>query len=251
MRMVIERARPGVQHGQEAGRAADPGGIAGERQDGGCGCLQEQGVDLLLMRARKGAQFLWEREGEEVVVTREQSGTHALEPVLGPILLTFRTVPVATGVIPVGERPAGVAGIERAAQCGRAARDDVVQGAPMRGQHALAVRRAVGGSSCANDVGQLQHGSDVSERGSAWLGSAAHQIIDGFESGIAQFAREVRVEGRRPRALVPEILLDELQRDPRFQQVRSVAVTQRVYVRSLVDPSLLDRAHESTLQTAG
>jgi hypothetical protein len=37
MRMVVERARPGVQDRQNAGRAADPGRVLRERLDGGGG----------------------------------------------------------------------------------------------------------------------------------------------------------------------------------------------------------------------
>lgn len=78
---------------------------------------------------------------------------------------------------------------------------------------------------------------------------ARHQAMDRFERGLAEFARQVRVDGGRARTFVPEILLDELKSDARFQEVGGVAVAKRVHVGSLVDAGMLDCAHEGTLQT--
>ena len=47
--MILHRARPGVQHGEDAERAADPRAIGGERLDGGRRFAEEERVDHVLV----------------------------------------------------------------------------------------------------------------------------------------------------------------------------------------------------------
>lgn len=74
--------------------------------------------------------------------------------------------------------------------------------------------------------------------------------MDRFERGLAEFARQVRVDGGRARTFVPEILLDELKSDARFQEVGGVAVAKRVHVGSLVDAGMLDCARRHSADTS-
>ncbi|MCI0435223.1 MAG: hypothetical protein L0271_16520 [Gemmatimonadetes bacterium] len=73
MRMVGERTRPGVQHGQDAGRATHPGRICSQYLHRGRGGLEQESADLLLMQECERTQFLRQREGEQVVVTGKQA----------------------------------------------------------------------------------------------------------------------------------------------------------------------------------
>ena len=56
--------------------------------------------------------------------------------------------------------------------------------------------------------------------------------------GVAQFPREVRVDRGGAHAAVAEIFLNELQCYAGFEEVRGVAVAQRVDVSTLVDAGL-------------
>ena len=116
MRMVLHRARPGMEDRHDAECAADPGAIGGERLDGGRGFAQQHGVHGFLMRPRDGTEFTREREGEQEVIAGEQASAEALEPRLGAIVLTRGAVPVAAGVIRVLERAAVATAVERAAE---------------------------------------------------------------------------------------------------------------------------------------
>ena len=127
MRMILQGAGPRVEHGEDARGAADPLPIVRDGLHGGGGFAKQRGVDEPLMPARHGAKLRRQREGEEVMRAWEQAALHAHEPALGAIVLAFRTVPIATRVITVVERPAVVAPIERAAESRRAAPDDVLE----------------------------------------------------------------------------------------------------------------------------
>jgi hypothetical protein len=47
--MILERARPGVEHSKDAEGAADPGAVAGEHLDGSSGLAEKSGIDGGLM----------------------------------------------------------------------------------------------------------------------------------------------------------------------------------------------------------
>ena len=157
--MVLHRARPGVQHGEDAERAADPRAIGGERVDGGRGFAEEHGVDHGLVGTREGTEFARQRKGQSGVVAGEQARAEALEPVLRPILLARRAMPVATRVIRVLERAAVVTAMERAAHRRGATAGDVGHRATVRRQHPPRVRLHIRGARGANDVREGQHGS--------------------------------------------------------------------------------------------
>jgi len=64
VRVVVERPRPRVEHGEDAGRAADPRAILGDRQHTGGGLAQEGGVDRALVATRDRPELGRQREGE-------------------------------------------------------------------------------------------------------------------------------------------------------------------------------------------
>jgi hypothetical protein len=61
---------------------------------------------------------------------------------------------------------------------------------------------------------------------------------------VAQFSREVRVDGGGAHAAVAEIFLNELKCHAGFEEVGGIAVAQCVDVSPLVDAGLPDRASE-------
>ena len=78
--MVLHRAGPRVEDREDAGRAADPRAIVGERLHRRRRFAQQCGVDDLLMREGDGTQRLREREGEQVVIARRAAIAPACAP---------------------------------------------------------------------------------------------------------------------------------------------------------------------------
>ena len=90
MRMVFERARPRVQHGQDARRAADPLPIVRQHLHRRRRFAEQRGVHDSRMPPRDRAQLARQREGEQIVITREEARLCPREPVLRAIVLTRR-----------------------------------------------------------------------------------------------------------------------------------------------------------------
>jgi len=110
--MVLQSSGPGVEDGEDAGRAAHPGTILGELKDRGGGFAEQRGVDEALVRSGERTELLGKREGEEVVVARQEPVAQLFEPPVGAVVLALGTVAVATGVVAVLEGTAVVAAIE-------------------------------------------------------------------------------------------------------------------------------------------
>jgi hypothetical protein len=157
VRMILQRARPGVQDGDNPDRATDPLAIVGEGLHGGSGLAKECGIDHSLVGARDGAELVGEGEREQIVIAREQPLLDAVEPVLRAIVLTLGAVAIATGVIAVGQRAAIGTAIERAAEARRATLADVVERAALGRQEPPGVRVDVRRPGGANDVRELNH----------------------------------------------------------------------------------------------
>jgi hypothetical protein len=225
--MVLERARPGVEDGQDAERAADPGAILREGLHGRGGLAEERGVDERLVRARDGAEWMRPGEGEEVVVASQEARPQAFEPLLGAIRLALRAVAVATRVVRVVERPAVVTAVERAAEGRGATGDDVAHRPVVRGQLLLGVRQRIGRARCLEDVRELHHLATAVSDGvcGGWFASR-HQAVDGLERAVAEFPREMGVDRGGLGAGVPEVILDEAERHARFEEVRGGAVAE-------------------------
>jgi hypothetical protein len=152
VRVVVERARPRLQDGQNANLPADPRAIGRQGLDGGRGFLEERRVDHVLVRAGERAQFLGQGKGEEVVVAGEQARADAGEPLLGAILLTLGTVAVATRMICVVQGATRITLIDRAAEGRRAAPHDIVHRVLVRRQQPAGVGRAIRRPRRSEDV---------------------------------------------------------------------------------------------------
>src|SRR5207253_5242298 len=76
-----------------------------------------------------------------------------------------------------------------------------------------------------------------------------HQAGHGFTGRRGGGRSEVRVEGRRSRGVVSQIVLDEAEIHPSFQQMRGIAVAQRVDGGSLMAPAGCEGRAKGVLDT--
>ena len=84
-----------MQHGEDAKGAADPLSVGGESLDRRGRFTKQGGIDEPLVRAGNRPELVRQREREEVMIARPQSSAKAGEPILRPVLLALRAVPVA------------------------------------------------------------------------------------------------------------------------------------------------------------
>ena len=128
MRMILHGARPGVQDREAAEASADIAGIAGELLQRGGGRAHEQAVDFFLMRKRKRTKRLRQREGNQIVPARQQTGALLFDPALGLFPVTLGAAAIAAGMIDVDLAPAVITLIDMASKVRRPTRLDVVEG---------------------------------------------------------------------------------------------------------------------------
>ena len=178
------------------------------------------------------------------MIARQEPLLDAREPVLRAIVLALRTVAIATGVIAIVQRAAVVAAIERAAEGGRAAGDDVVERAALGRQQLPGVRWTYAGPAART----MSASSSTMSRASAAL-LARDQVIDGIARRVPELAGDVGVDRRRARTAVAEVLLNDRHRDAGFQEMRGVAVAERMDVRAFGHATLLHREDERFLET--
>jgi len=98
--VVLELPAPGVQDtGETREISPDEALVFGQPLESRCSRLQQGVVREALMRAKKRAEGLRHGEGEEEVRPGQLCVQVVLEPLLGCMLLTLGTVPVAAGMI--------------------------------------------------------------------------------------------------------------------------------------------------------
>src|SRR5207245_9409384 len=131
--------------------------ISGELEERRGRRRHEHAVHELLMRAGEGPQFGRQREGQQEVGAREQTGALPLQPALGLLPVTLRAVPVATGVVTVLARAAVITRLDMPTEGHRATGHDVGQGPAVRRQQRRAVERLVDLTRRADDVRELEH----------------------------------------------------------------------------------------------
>jgi len=75
-------------------------------------------------------------------------------------------------------------------------------------------------------------------------------LVERVGQGGPHLARQVRVNLGSTRAAVTEVVLDDPQVNPGFEQVGGIGMSESVYVRPLHDATAFQRRPERTLQTA-
>lgn len=209
--------RPGVQHGEHAGRAAEPSRIACQIDDGASGELDQCAIAGLLMAPQGLAQFLGHGDGDVEVRHRQHLGAALVEPGLGLRAMALRAGAVAAGMEDVPHAAAVGAAPLLAAERGGPAGEDVSDGATMRGQHRCAMSRKVAAGELAEDVRHLEHA----------LQAAHHPVEQRAQRGLRRFG-QMRVDGRRADAGVAEQDLDGANVDLGLEQPGGIGMAQRV-----------------------
>ena len=215
--MVEQRARPGVEHSEQARTRPEVARVSGEFEERGGGRGHEETVDVLLMRAGEGSQLRRQRERQQEGRARQQAGALPVQPALGLLAVALGAVAVATRVVAVLARAAVIARPNVAAQGRSAAGHDVTQGAPLRGQQRQGMKPLIDLARRADDARALEH----RRSGDA---EPLHQAIDRIDRGLADLWGEMGVDLRGPSAPMAEGGLDEAEIHAVFEQVGRVGV---------------------------
>src|SRR5712691_2870760 len=156
--VVLELSAPGVQNtGEPREVGPDEALVGGEPFEGERRGVEHGVVRKALMRADEGSQRLRDREGEEEVRPGQLLLEVVCEPLLGFMLLTLWTVPVATGMVDAVVLTTAVALIEAVAvMAALALLDGADDLAVCEGQMGVALQ--VLGRKGGEDVAEGSHG---------------------------------------------------------------------------------------------
>lgn len=158
VRMELQVAGPGVQHGSDAELRAvtQPFRIGGQGRQDGAGGLEQQVEERGAVLAAKIAQFAWQREDEVKVVYRQ----NAFEPGLDPAGLVERLAPwamsIPTRVVRGPLEPARSAYLQVSAERGGSASHQVAYDRLLGRDQGVAV--AVGIEMPTENVGDVEPG---------------------------------------------------------------------------------------------
>ena len=146
MRMIVERATPGMERRQEA-HVGSPQtlGIGGQRLERLAGSAEHGRVRLACMAAGEGAELLWHGEGDQEVVARQEPIQLAFTPTRALAALARRTVTIAAAAPDEVVPSAAGALIVHGPQLARTAVHNGPQYAPLLGGHRRAVAFEIGG----------------------------------------------------------------------------------------------------------
>jgi hypothetical protein len=144
-----------VQDADQTELPANKAGILSQKLCCRCRGLKEQIIEKGLVRAGERAQGGGDGEGEHEVRHRQQKILLFLQPLLGFVVLTFRAVTVAAGVVAVLGLVALWAGIGLSTQGGGTALLDGAHDLSVAGEQAFGVLLAIGGTVLAEDVSQF------------------------------------------------------------------------------------------------
>lgn len=148
-----------MQDAKEARQiCADVMFIEGKFFDGLGGGLEQSRVSHALVFSDEAAQFFWDREGEQEMVSGELALELFLKPLSSLMVLASRAMAIATGAIEFMGPTAGFALVEgQAAGFGTAA-DDGIDDLAVCFRHAVGVAFEVLGGEGAKDLIDGGHG---------------------------------------------------------------------------------------------
>jgi hypothetical protein len=240
VRMPLERAAPGVQHGEGADLPAEPAAVAAECGEGREGGTAEHGEQHALVVAHDAPELGGQREDDVEVLHGQEQVALSRDPAGGGIMAALRASAVVAGVkeqVLVAAR--GAPGEVAAERTGAAARDRA-HGVDVAARHGGAVAREVVLTMPTDDVGE-QHGAGTELQ-------VGHQAVDDILEALDAGLGDVHVELGGAQGLVTEDGLDGAQGDAGFEQVRRVAVAQGVDAGVLGEGGLLVGGGESLLE---
>src|SRR5437773_8475367 len=122
---------PRMQDRRDANRAAEVTRVASEGEQGVRGRTEEERVEYSRITLREGVETVRQREDDVEVRNRQEVGTAGGEPPLFDEGLTLGAMTVAAGIISEAHAVAVITRLPMAAERGRAARLDRVQGAAL------------------------------------------------------------------------------------------------------------------------
>jgi len=155
--MKLELAGPGVEHGGDPERGAEPPGIAAEREQGLGRGGEEEREEAPAVVQHQPAERARQGEDDVEVRGREEARQARVDPAGGGQRLALGAVAVAAGVIGGPGVAAGVAHVEMPPEHGGAAgRNGAQDGALVEGERVLA---SIGGPVGADDGGNVERGT--------------------------------------------------------------------------------------------
>ena len=119
--------------------------------------MKENFVEQALLAAGQDSQFVRQSENQQEIGHRKQQILLFFQPFLTFSLLTFRTMPVAAGVVLILDLVTLRTGINMPAKSDGAAAFHVPHGLPVAGQHFVSIELAVLVSLLLKDISQLYH----------------------------------------------------------------------------------------------
>lgn len=184
--MELEVAGPGVEHGGDAERRAQPPGIAAERAPGLGRRRAEEREEVSAVVPHEPPQRGRQGEDDGAVRGRQETRSARVDPAGGGPGLALGAVVVAADVVGRAGGAAGVAHVEMPAAPRRAAgRDGAPDGALVTGERVLA---SGGGPVGADDVGNLEGGTG----GRRAMGAARGGRTAGYPTGVGDCQRPSR-----------------------------------------------------------
>jgi len=169
MRMIKQRARPGMQHGEDGGVGSQVLGIGGQFLGGGSGAAEQEAVNHLGMLAGQWSQVRGQSERQQIMGTGQQARLLFFQPGGRLLAMTLGTMPVAAGMIGVANLRAVVALCHMAAEKRGAAKFDVAHGPQFLGEQR--VMGAIGRGVLAENVRHFYHGQRSWTN--CWTGSSS------------------------------------------------------------------------------
>ena len=215
MRVQAQLLRPCVQHGEHGNGAADVTRIAGEFDDRRSAGLHQHAIAVALIGPQRRAQLGRHGDGDVEVRHRQQFRPTTFEPLLGLCGVALGAAAIAAGMVGEHLGVARLAVPDLAAERRGAAVENVLDGAPMRGQHRRAMRREVARREAAEHLGDLDH-----DRAS----EAGHQPIEQSVQRCPGGRGQVGVDRRGGDAGVAEQDLYDTGVDTVLDQPRRIAM---------------------------
>src|SRR4029434_411744 len=99
VQMEPKLARPGLQNAQETQLGAEVLGVCGDILEGAGTLLEEQTVELLLVRPEQSAQLFWQSKGDQEIGNWKQFGLLQFDPVGGVLMAALGAGPMIAGMI--------------------------------------------------------------------------------------------------------------------------------------------------------
>ena len=119
--------------------------------------MKENFVEQALLAAGQDSQFVRQSENQQEIGHRKQQILLFFQPFLTFSLLTFRTMPVAAGVVLILDLVTLRTGIYMPTQGFRAAAFHIPHHLPVAGQHLVSIELAVLVSPLLKDISQFSH----------------------------------------------------------------------------------------------